>query len=185
MPDFIQAHFEEAPRLDNVNVAPPESGTIPTEEEALDLCARWWALKRLAIQAHDIDRELEFNAQEIRAERLASRWPRPASFAMARAGGNGSARSPASCTAFSRIAAVRCSVPCWWIIAIAFFAAFYLSQTEVMQRELGAAGRWPISASRPSRGAMRFPTPFRAIRRRSHTQKAGATAGGGGTSRKA
>ncbi len=77
VPNFIQAHFEEAPRLDNVVVTPPKNSERLSADEALDLFARWRELKRLAIQAHDTDRELEFNAQEIRAERAASRWPIP------------------------------------------------------------------------------------------------------------
>ena len=77
VPDFIQAHFEEAPRLDNMRVSLSQRLELLNEREACDLFARWRALKRLAIQAHDTDRELEFNAQEICAERAASYWPIP------------------------------------------------------------------------------------------------------------
>ena len=49
VPDFIQAHFEEAPRLDNVQVEPPKGLELLAEEEARNLFARWRALKRLAI----------------------------------------------------------------------------------------------------------------------------------------
>ena len=65
VPNFIQAHFEEAPRLDNVVVTQPNHAELLSGDKALDLFARWRELKRLAIQAHDTDRELEFNAQEI------------------------------------------------------------------------------------------------------------------------
>jgi hypothetical protein len=35
------------------------------------------ALRRLAIQGHDTNRELEFHAREIQSERRVSDWPRP------------------------------------------------------------------------------------------------------------
>ncbi len=104
VPDFIQAHFEEAPRLDNVKVdgrslAPPEADdpeTPPSRTIRLhrdwqrgsyryrrvtkadsDAPAQWRALKRLAIQAHDQDREHEFFAREIRSARFLTDWPWP------------------------------------------------------------------------------------------------------------
>jgi hypothetical protein len=46
-------------------------------DDSRDIPARWRALKRLAIQAHDQDREHEFFAQEIRAARFVSDWPWP------------------------------------------------------------------------------------------------------------
>ena len=39
--------------------------------------ARWRALKRLAIQGHDTERELEFHARELRSQRFAEDWPLP------------------------------------------------------------------------------------------------------------
>jgi hypothetical protein len=66
VPNFIQAHFEEAPSLDDLIVVARQ--TLP---------ARWRALKRLAIQGHDTDRELEFHAHEIRSQRYVSDWPLP------------------------------------------------------------------------------------------------------------
>ena len=101
VPDFIQAHFEEAPRLDNVIV---KGRVIAAEEERKpssrlakmhrmlrsrsriyrriasadrDMPARWRALKRLAIQACDQDREHAFFAGEVRAARFAGDWPLP------------------------------------------------------------------------------------------------------------
>ena len=135
VPDFIQAHFEEAPRLDNVLVEPPEGVEPLTEEEAHALFARWRALKRLAIQAHDTDRELEFNAQEIRAERLASRWPKlPRS--REDCGDWLRALSGALYGFFSDYGRSLLRPFGFWILAIAVSAAFYLSQTEVVQREM-------------------------------------------------
>ncbi len=104
VPDFIQAHFEEAPRLDNVTVdgrrlEPPDADDpdkVPRRLVRLhrgfqrrfyqyrrvtmadrDVPARWRALKRLAIQAHDQDREHDFFAREIRSERFVTDWPWP------------------------------------------------------------------------------------------------------------
>jgi uncharacterized protein YjbI with pentapeptide repeats len=101
VPDFIQAHFEEVPRLDHVTVEVglrPSSWTLgpPTPRINLfqlyqswryhhhlrlgmpgDAGARWRALKRLAIQGHDTDRELQFFSGEIRAARFAGDWPLP------------------------------------------------------------------------------------------------------------
>ena len=115
VPDFIQAHFEEAPRLDNVTVSrrlirafpdyPPrkddDGAAIPPEfgERAGHMLDRlvswpsrvvrwmqgadgdapacWRALKRLAVQAHDQDREHAFFAGEVRSARFATDWPLP------------------------------------------------------------------------------------------------------------
>ena len=74
VPDFIQAHFEEAPRLDNVRV---KGRKIAAEDNRRDMPARWRALKRLAIQACDQDREHAFFAGEVRSARLAGDWPLP------------------------------------------------------------------------------------------------------------
>lgn len=69
IPDFIQAHFPEAPRLDNVQVP------IIGEWQGLQGYANaeaapcYRALKRLAIQGHDHDRELRFFADELRSLR--------------------------------------------------------------------------------------------------------------------
>jgi hypothetical protein len=119
VPDFIQAHFEEAPRLDNVTVVGRMIPTFPdlparkgedgksiepacgekawhalnravsyprrlavgayrrTVKADRDNPARWRALQRLAIQAHDEDLEKEFRAREVRAARFAGDWPTP------------------------------------------------------------------------------------------------------------
>ncbi|WP_340115340.1 pentapeptide repeat-containing protein [Pelagibius sp. 7325] len=71
VPDFIQAHFAEAPRLDDLRIEPRRfwRRTRTRVGKAL-LAARWRALKRLAIQGHDHARELRF----FRGELLARRW---------------------------------------------------------------------------------------------------------------
>ncbi len=103
VPDFIQAHFLEAPGLDGVSIPEdvpplskkaviariPQSGIIgrSSESEALDspivsadaetrgmtvpsnLTARYRALKRMAIQAHDHKNEQNFFAAELKSMR--------------------------------------------------------------------------------------------------------------------
>ena len=64
VPNFMQAHFPEAPRLDNVSVTEARE-----EQKDPDLPARWRNLKRLAIQGHDHVREMDFFAGEMLALR--------------------------------------------------------------------------------------------------------------------
>lgn len=47
------------------------------KDDIHNIPARWRALKRLAIQAHDHDRELEFFAREVRSNRFLRDWPLP------------------------------------------------------------------------------------------------------------
>ena len=75
VPDFIQAHFEEAPRLDNVSI--PEVGGVARfflpmlqgVDPNFDLSSCYRALKRLAIEAHDQARELDYSANELKSLR--------------------------------------------------------------------------------------------------------------------
>ncbi|MEL6980266.1 MAG: hypothetical protein AAGM38_16530 [Pseudomonadota bacterium] len=69
MPDFVQAQFQKAPRLDNMRVAGGERGA--------DVAARWRALRGLAIDGHDHERERDFFAGEILSQRWASDKPFP------------------------------------------------------------------------------------------------------------
>ena len=108
VPDFGQAHFDEAPRLDNLHIKPERSGVLAFFKHAVKrliwtllrwrllaklphadfkawltriqaawrpapdeegLPARWRSLKRLAVQGHDHERELEFFSNEIIARR--------------------------------------------------------------------------------------------------------------------
>ena len=68
VPDFIQAHFKEAPRLDNVSVPIPASRPNRDQIDENDP-ARYRALTRLAVQANDHDREHDFFKSQMRAER--------------------------------------------------------------------------------------------------------------------
>jgi hypothetical protein len=171
VPDFIQAHFEEAPRLDNLEVGSklPELKDIEdedreklsrrgrwhrrgleksaryrrlfeavaTDSDLRNIPARWRALKRLAIQGHDTERELEFHARELRSQRFAEDWPLPLAFWRGRVWA-GWFRFWSGCfyewfSDFGRSLA-RPLIASWVVLIAA--AAFFLSQTDVMQREL-------------------------------------------------
>jgi len=70
LPDFSEAHFEEAPLFDHIDLKPEQLKADTTEGEgSIESPARWRALKRLAIQGHDHERELEFLKGEILARR--------------------------------------------------------------------------------------------------------------------
>ena len=74
VPNFVQAHFEEPPRLDNLEAGGKRKDADLSEPL---LPARWRALKRLAVQGQDMERELEFHAQEMRSQRCQKDQPRP------------------------------------------------------------------------------------------------------------
>ena len=66
VPDFTQARFAESPELDTIRIKPQRGWP----RSLADLAARWRALKRLAVAAHDHNRELLFWKGEV----LARRW---------------------------------------------------------------------------------------------------------------
>jgi Pentapeptide repeats (9 copies) len=143
VPVFIQAHFEEAPRLDNLAISRQWWWRADS-----DFPSRWRSLKRLAILGHDSDRELEFHARELCSQRFTEDWPLP----LQRFG-----KDWLVPIAFWRGNAWRGFFRFWLGMFYGLFsnfgrslgrpfiasglaaiaaAAFYLSQTEVMQREL-------------------------------------------------
>ncbi len=73
IPNFIQASFKEAPRLDNIefgnNVSPGNFLNSINSFIHPDIKARYQALKRFAIQAHDHENEQRFWAGELRSDR--------------------------------------------------------------------------------------------------------------------
>ena len=82
VPDFSQASFAEAPRLDNSYFHPAsmnrnEGARLRASGDRRDVTARWRALRRLAIQAHDHERELIFLAEEIKSLRDTQDWLLP------------------------------------------------------------------------------------------------------------
>ena len=195
VPDFIQAHFEEAPRLDNLQVGRklPQLKELDEEEhgklnkpqrwhrqalekspayrrvaEAVakdsklrDIPARWRALKRLAIQGHDTERELEFHARELRSQRFAEDWPLPLAFWRGRAWA-GFFRFVFGCfyewfSDFGRSLA-RPLLASWLVLIAA--AAFFLSQTEALQRGLALQGASYVGGTvQTARHAVANPVP--------------------------
>lgn len=73
VPNFNQAHFVEAPRLDNIEledeVPPGNFKKSITTFIHPDIKARYQALKRLAVQAHDHESEQRFWAGVLRSDR--------------------------------------------------------------------------------------------------------------------
>ena len=69
VPDFTGAHFEEAPVLDDVDLEPERLRNASEDRLRVGLPERWRALRRLAIQGHDHERELLFFKGEIVARR--------------------------------------------------------------------------------------------------------------------
>ena len=76
VPDFTQARFAESPELDAIHIEPRRGWPRGLADfktllkGGADLAARWRALKRLAVAAHDHNRELLFWKGEV----LARRW---------------------------------------------------------------------------------------------------------------
>ena len=77
VPNFIEANFNEARRLDNLRIEPARVAPLSLKRVRdyfkgnPDLPARWRALKRLAVQEHDHEQELVFFRGELRSRRLA------------------------------------------------------------------------------------------------------------------
>lgn len=76
LPYFIQAHFEEGPRLDDFYIGKEGAGGFwrsiidsKTRDERRSATARFRALKRLASENHDHERELRFFRGELRSLR--------------------------------------------------------------------------------------------------------------------
>ncbi len=179
VPDFIQAHFEEAPRLDNLRVEvklPPLRGRnkeglkapdfwqrwhrgrikknscyrrlfddVADDSELRNIPARWRALKRLAIQGHDTERELEFHAREIRSQRFVEHWPLPWLGKSADV-----MKSVLSFwfgffyEAFSNFGRSLTRPAAFWLAAIVLGAVFYASQSPDINREMQANGAFRI-----------------------------------------
>jgi hypothetical protein len=174
VPDFIQAHFEEAPRLDNVVVEgrllepredePKEDEKLPrrkrlhrwlagrsapyrqahysyrrvlggiAEGSALrDMPARWRALKRLAIEGHDTERELQFFSGEVRSARFAGDWLLPWPVSKPNAWG-GFLRFWAGLLyqVFSNFGRSVVRPLFFWVLCIIIFAVYFLGQNNGM-----------------------------------------------------
>lgn len=81
VPDFHQAHFSEAPRLDASTIRqrrarqPMHEAIQSWFKGDADLTARWRALKRIAVQGHDHMHELEFFGRELKSRRWSTDRP--------------------------------------------------------------------------------------------------------------
>lgn len=106
-------------------------GGISRESALRHMPARWRALKRLAIQGHDTDRELEFLSGEVRSARFAGDWPLPWPVWKATAW-SGVLRFWAGLLyqTFSDFGRSLLRPLIAWSLCIIFFAAYYLGQNE-------------------------------------------------------
>ncbi|MGO9485308.1 MAG: pentapeptide repeat-containing protein [Rhodomicrobium sp.] len=183
VPDFIQAHFEEAPRLDNLEVGRKlrELKEIEDKEreklgrrgrwhrrrleknpryrrmfEAVakdsdlrNIPARWRALKRLAIQGHDTERELEFHARELRSQRFTEDWPLPLAFWRGKAwAGFFRFWFGAFYGLFSDFGRSLARPAGFWLAAVVFGAVLYVSQSpDMIAARQGAKGAPAIVAA--------------------------------------
>jgi hypothetical protein len=185
VPDFIQAHFEEAPRLDNLKVHGRWIARSPFFGHVVKIWkwqdrwwwyrysggllrtwprraaigawhrvrkgnpARWRALKRLAIQGHDTERELEFHARELQSQRFEADWPLPFRF-----------WSPASWAGalrfwygifyglFSDFGRSTIRPALLWFATVAVFALYFLAgQPDVMPRWQAGASQGAAAAA--------------------------------------
>jgi hypothetical protein len=94
-------------------------------------------LKRLAVEGHDPDRELAFFSGEVRSARFAGDWPVPWPIWKAAVwGGFFRFWFGILYEVFSNLGRSVFLPFLAWSIGIAAFSAFYLSQTDVMQRDL-------------------------------------------------
>jgi hypothetical protein len=188
-PDFIQAHFDEAPRLDNLAVSEKAArtgqgmaGGVPLRAQpshagqgplALiyrllfpdrEAAARWRALKRLAIQAHDHEREQIFFANEIRALRFA--WDKPLPWPIWRAEGWGRFARFWLGVCYSLFANYGRSAflpVLWWAAAVVLATLLYLGEhDQVAQRRaalITEGVHWSAARLRSGYEAWRAPEP--------------------------
>jgi hypothetical protein len=123
VPDFIQSHFTEAPRLDNSKIVLNRTNLLSQSRKGgrarhdPDLAARWRALKRLAIQGHDHAREQAFFKGELEARRWSEDKPWHGVFWLGLVYG-----------LFSDFGRSISRPFFWWLASVAGFACFYLSQ---------------------------------------------------------
>lgn len=70
VPDFTDAVFRDAPRLDHIHIDVLEKRNFIFQRGGKDMAAYWRVLKRLAMRAHDHERELIFFKEEVIARRF-------------------------------------------------------------------------------------------------------------------
>jgi len=154
VPDFIQATFAAPPRLDDCRIEPRRNS--PTSLAAVkaifsadpELSARWRALKKLAIEAHDHDRELAFFKGELQSRRWTADPPwRP----MFWFGLFYEWLSDYGRSVFRPLA--------WWAVAIALFAGLYVGETPTLAGAGESGIAWTLGELAPAHFAA-SPTPL-------------------------
>lgn len=124
VPDLILARFPEPPQLDHILVTAPPLWSSKADP---DHPAAFRALKRMAIAAHDRDREMEFFAGEMRAARFVSDYPIPWTKGWASSGRFwvGMAYDVFSDFGRSMVRPLLC-----WLATVLLAAGFYLGQAN-------------------------------------------------------
>ena len=78
LPEFSGAHLQEPPEFDTVNLDTARLNRTEEIRPVVSRTARWRALRRLAVQGHDHERELQFFKDEITARRgTVDKWTGP------------------------------------------------------------------------------------------------------------
>ncbi len=107
------------------------SGGRSDGNDLRDISARWRALKRLAVQAHDQDREHEFFARELRSARFVTDWPVPVPFLAGRGWlGFFSFWAGILYGLFSNYGRSILLPASWWALGVIVAANFYLAQYQ-------------------------------------------------------
>ena len=137
VPEFIQAHFAEAPRLDDCRIKPRRLWpiTLASVKEHIkgkpSLAARWRALKRLAIQGHDHAREQAFFKGELKARRWSEDKPWHAVFWFG---------------IFYQVLSDFGRSPwrplLWWGVSVLYFAGLHLGRHPVLAKESVSGIGW-------------------------------------------
>ncbi len=124
VPDFTLANFPAPPVLDHVEI---ERSPLWNSKANSDHPAAYRALKRMAIAAHDRDREMDFFAGEMRATRFVSDHPWPWTNGWASSGRFwvGMAYDLFSDFGRSMVRPLLC-----WLATVLLAAGFYLGQAN-------------------------------------------------------
>lgn len=143
VPDFVQAHFREAPCLDDVVIKPGGFSANLLRPLTSDVSARFRTLKRLAVQAHDHERQMAFFAGERRARRWHRERPWQPSYWFG-----------LFYELLSNFGRSMLLPLAWWLLTTGMFAWIYLSRhferaaaqgSAYAENSLDWIGRWAYS----------------------------------------
>lgn len=137
VPDFTQVQFQGAPRIDNIKW--PDIRFFPglADVEARDLAARYRAIRQLATLGQDYENEAKAFEGEVRSKRgPINKWYHPSFW------------YGILYDLFSDFGRSTLRPFLAWTFVVLAFAAFYLSQMEVMQRDLTLKdASWGVAAA--------------------------------------